>query len=215
MNKRLKVLFDQEYIGRRYDNSYQLQAKFATYFLLPKGIAVLKEQSSDVKYQVLRNLRNDAHVSERFIRHSINVFSVYACLRAAYINRFQFYTKSHMNGKEDYPEPLPDAHLCFQNVPGMEHTKFLLEFVDGTRPHRIWRQRISRLIEYIDAGEWPESDISPALLFVCETPALEKRVRRWAYQAYEDALAEDVFVATATVDTVAQAVLHAKSPEAL
>src|SRR5487761_1142882 len=43
MNTRLRILCEQEYIGRRYDSSYKLQAKFAQYYLLPKGVEVLKQ----------------------------------------------------------------------------------------------------------------------------------------------------------------------------
>src|ERR1700691_4894520 len=56
MNTRLRILREQEYIGRRYDTTYRLQAKFAQYYLLPKGIAVLKQHPEHFNPQVLRNI---------------------------------------------------------------------------------------------------------------------------------------------------------------
>src|ERR1035437_633179 len=51
-NKRLKILMEQEYIGRNYDSSYRIDRKQASYYLLPKGIKLLKgytEQELDPK----------------------------------------------------------------------------------------------------------------------------------------------------------------------
>ena len=35
---RLKILLDQDYIGRNYDSSYRIKGKSASYYLRPKGI---------------------------------------------------------------------------------------------------------------------------------------------------------------------------------
>src|SRR5215471_11927841 len=72
MNERLRVLCEQEYIGRRYDSSYRLQARFASYYLLPKGIEVLKKKSKEYRTSVLRNIRKDNAASDRFAQHCIN-----------------------------------------------------------------------------------------------------------------------------------------------
>ena len=43
MNQRLRVLAQQEYVGRNYTPEYRLQGKHASYFSLPKGIKALKQ----------------------------------------------------------------------------------------------------------------------------------------------------------------------------
>ncbi len=44
MNQRLKLLLDQEYIGRRYEKTYHLTGRHASYFLQAKGIKALKDR---------------------------------------------------------------------------------------------------------------------------------------------------------------------------
>lgn len=56
MNERLKVLLDQEYIGRRYGPEYRLLRKHATYYLLPKGVKALRQHNGKYHELVLHNM---------------------------------------------------------------------------------------------------------------------------------------------------------------
>ena len=63
---RLANLEKQGYIGKRYDGSYKLAGKFASYYLLPKGLRYLK--SLDVAdSQVIKMIYNDSKASDKFI----------------------------------------------------------------------------------------------------------------------------------------------------
>src|SRR4051812_45770502 len=59
MNERLKVLLDQEYVGRHYETEYRLLRKHATYFLLPKGIKSLRTYDEKTDNSVLHNIHKD------------------------------------------------------------------------------------------------------------------------------------------------------------
>ena len=47
-HERLRILVEQEYIGKRYDNSYRLAGRSAEYYVLPKGIAVFEENNTAI-----------------------------------------------------------------------------------------------------------------------------------------------------------------------
>jgi DNA-binding MarR family transcriptional regulator len=82
MHDRLKVLCEKGYIGRIYNSSYKLAGRPASYHLLPKGIAVLKQLQTGIKPAVLRNIRKDSGASERFVSHCMNVFATYVAFKA-------------------------------------------------------------------------------------------------------------------------------------
>ncbi|HEV7454553.1 MAG TPA: replication-relaxation family protein, partial [Candidatus Saccharimonadales bacterium] len=84
MNVRLRILCEQEYIGRRYDSSYKLGGKSATYHLLSKGIKLLKQRPDDFNPRVLKNIGNDRRAKDRFINHCLQVFSIYCSLKKLY-----------------------------------------------------------------------------------------------------------------------------------
>lgn len=186
MNKRLHILCEQEYIGRRYDSSYRLQAKFAQYYLLPKGIEVLKQHPEHFNKQVLRNIKKDLDASDRFVRHSSNVFTVCMRLKELYGESsgsgFHFYTKSYMVGDkaEGFPKPLPDAFASFKSAENQKTQNYLIECFDDTMPQSAMRKRIEQLVDHADNDEWTLTNTYPNVLLVCETERLEKDVRRWA-----------------------------------
>ena len=63
---RLATLEKQGYIGKRYDNSYKLLGKFASYYLLPKGLQYLKSIEA-AEPQIIKMVYNDRKASDKFI----------------------------------------------------------------------------------------------------------------------------------------------------
>lgn len=162
---RLNVLLSQEYIGRHYDGSYRLQNKHATYYILPKGINILKAQG--LEEAVLHSMYKDRSASQRFIDHSLRVFSVYCQLQRLHHNAFNIYSKSELSQQEEFPKPRPDLYLNGQQ-------SYFLEYIDSSTPFFAVRQLVSRYIAHEENGEW-EGDY-PTLLLICETGALETRL---------------------------------------
>lgn len=161
---RLNVLLDQEYIGRNYDGSYRLQNKHATYYILPKGINILKAQGLDGG--VLHSMYKDRTASQKFIDHSLQVFSVYGHLQRLYPKAFNIYSKSELS-QQEFPKPRPDLYLNGQQ-------DYFLEYIDSATPFFAIRQMISRYVGHEESGEWGGE--YPTLLLVCETGALEARL---------------------------------------
>lgn len=193
MNERLRVLCEQEYIDRRYDSSYKLQAKFATYYLLPNGINILKQQPNKYQAKTLRNIRKDISASDRFVEHSLNVFTAYASLKPLYGASFTFDTKSNLSHPRfDYfPETLPDGYAKYSTRSG-EPKHFMLECFDGTKPQKFLRQRIAQIIDHEYTDGWKDDDPYPEILIVCDTEELRQKAQKWVKKIVEDEAVEDM-----------------------
>lgn len=208
MNTRLRILCEQEYIGRRYDSSYRLQAKFAQYHLLPKGIEVLKQHPEHFNKNVLRNTKRDVDASERFARHSINVFAIYTKLKDKYgeISRgsFHFYTKSYMVGEnaEGFSKPLPDAFASYRTLSDHRLKHYLIECFDDTMPQSVMKERIEQLVDHADSGEWSLTEEYPRILLVCETERLQKLAKKWASVELHRAWTNDLRIEVKTPESL-------------
>jgi hypothetical protein len=206
MNTRLRILCEQEYIGRRYDSSYKLQAKFAQYYLLPKGIDVLKQHPEIFNAQILKNIKKDVNASERFVRHSINIFNVYAKLKEQYDETsngsFYFYTKSYMVGYivDSFPKPYPDAFASFRSQPSKDIGHYITECFDDTMPQSVMRKRIEQLIDHADSDEWSLTQSYPTILLVCENDRIKKNVQRWAAQESDRGWSSDLVIKVVSLD---------------
>lgn len=209
MNIRLRILCEQEYIGRKYDSSYKLQAKFATYHLLPKGIEVLEQKSDVFNSRVLRSIRNDHKASALFIRHSLSIFAAYAKLKEAHGDSFKFFTKSYLNlPKFDYfPKPKPDAYMTFGQDEATGKTKhYLLECFDSTMPHSVMKKRLEELVIHADSDEWTPNSPYPDVILVCKDERLRKLVQGWAKKSLEDGWAKELVIAATIPDEVIKAI---------
>jgi DNA-binding MarR family transcriptional regulator len=201
MHERVRILCEQGYIKRRYDSSYKLVGKPATYHLLPKGIDILKQQPESLIYSVLRNIRKDITASNRFARHCINIFATCCKLKELYGDDCKFFTRSHLSlPKLDYfPTPKPDAYVSLKQGVGNTSKYYILECFDDTLPQSAMRKRIVALIRHADSGEWEPDGPYPELLLVCQTEALKRRVQGWAKKAVEDSWTEELAIIATTI----------------
>ncbi|HSX15905.1 MAG TPA: replication-relaxation family protein [Candidatus Saccharimonadales bacterium] len=203
MNERLRILCEQEYIARRYNSSYRLQARFASYHLLPKGIEVLKQRNEPNVFNplALKNMRNDANVSERFARHCLSIFTAYSKILEIYGDGFKFFTKSYLLSPSFayFPKPKPDAYIWFEKdeVTGkVRH--YLMECFDDTMPQSIMKKRIEYLVEHADSSEWTTSSAYPTVLLVCDRDDLRKKAQKWAAKALEEGWTNELRIVAAT-----------------
>ncbi len=208
MNKRLHILCEHEYVGRRYDSSYRLQAQFAQYYLLPKGIEVLKQKPEHFNKQILRNIKRDINASDRFARHSINVFAVYTKLKQLYGevsgDSFHFYTRSYMTGDkaEGFPKPLPDVFASFRRPSDHRLKHYLVECFDDTMPQSVMKKRIEQLVDHADSEEWALTKEYPNILLVCETERLQKLAKKWADTALEQGWSNNLIIEAKTLNNL-------------
>jgi len=143
MNHRLKVLLDQDYIGRNYDPSYHLTGRHATYYLAAKGLKTLKAvPESKYSASVLRNMFKDKTASERFINRWLQIFEINCLLRSSYKEGVRVFTKSQLVAYEYFPQPAPDAYIRLVRD-GVE-SQYILELVDNSQPIFVQLARIKK-----------------------------------------------------------------------
>lgn len=193
--KRLKILQDQGYIGKRFESSYRIQGKPAAYYLLPAGARELQKHH-DVN---IKTIYRDKSVKEQFVWHCLDIFSIYNQLKAQHGGRLKFFTKSNLNREKfDYfPRPLPDAYVRIKTQ--QNDKQFFLDiFYDGDPFFKAVR-RIKQYIDYEENGEWDTTETGfPAILFVCQSPSLQKRLQKRIIKSLEEAWENDLTFALTT-----------------
>lgn len=179
VQKRLKILEDQEYIAKRYDKSYKLKGKPAAYYLLPKGARALvalgdRDENEPVN---IKRLYKDKDTSEGFIQHNLNILGAYLALSALHGDKLDFFTKSDLKYEqfEFYPQPLPDAHVRISTKDGDKN--FFLDIFEDSQPFFVLIRRIKKYLEYAGSGDWPEEPL-PTILIIVENKSVHKRLRK-------------------------------------
>jgi hypothetical protein len=192
--QRLNTLLNNEYIGRNFSNTDRLTGKYASYYLLPKGLRLLKRCGANVDTRVLRNMYKDRTASDRFIAHSLSIGNIYADLSRLYGEKLDLSTKSQLtaydldyeenpdNGHlyDSFPQPLPDAYLAIYDSEDNGY-EFLLEVWHDNVPFFVYRNRIKYYTEYVSNKTYKDafgSDL-PTVLLICESITLQRRVQRF------------------------------------
>jgi len=185
MNERLKVLLDQEYIGRNYESEYRLLRKHATYYLLAKGIKRLREHDDKCDDAVLHNIYKDKAASDQFINHSLAIFKAYCELRAKYGHDLRFFTKSQLGQYDYFPASLPDAYIRIRK--GHKQSQYFLEVLQSSRPFFVSVQKARRYVTYADSGEWEDTGTElPTIILTCDSGTLKKRLDKQLEKIGED-----------------------------
>ena len=197
VQKRLKILEDQEYIAKRYDKSYKLKGKPAAYYLLPKGVRALiglgnRDENEPIN---IKRIYKGKDVSEGFIQHSLNILSTYLALSALHGSKLDFFTRSDLKYEqfEFYPQPLPDAHVRISTKDGDKN--FFLDIFEDSQPFFVLIRRIKKYLEYAGSGDWPEEPL-PTILVVVENKSVHKRLRKRIAKELRDSYEEVSFATT-------------------
>jgi len=189
MNERLKILLDQEYIGRNFKPEYRLLRKHASYYLLRKGIEGLG-RIPDNKFdgQTLRNIRKDKTASDQFIDYCLSVFALHCQLKSDLGQSLQFFTRSQLTNRYDYfSEFIPGVYMRI-TTDGVEKDYFL-EYLQSSKPFFTAIQRLKQYSEYADSGEWEAETGSdfPAILLVCDKRRLQNLLMKRSGSALSEA----------------------------
>jgi hypothetical protein len=176
---RLVTLADQEYIARRFDDSYKLRGKHASYFVLPKGLKALHElrDRDDIDDKSIKaSYRDKSTVADDFIEHCLTVYSISNMLRALYPT-IDIYTKRELAIYNYFPKKLPDLYIAL--VVGGDVRRYLLDYTEANTPSFVIDRWARGLINHWQDGAWQaEGDPYPPILCICENVSLEKRLRK-------------------------------------
>lgn len=205
INSRLQILEDQEYIGRRYDKSYKMMNKPASYFMLPKGFAVLRGMDG-ISNDALKNMYKDAGATEAFVERNLAIFSIYNKLEGIFGQRFDMFSKNELTGMEDMPETLPDGliRLKTSDSSRAKERLFFVHYAEERQPLFAISNVITKQLEYGDSEDWQELfGKPPSVILMCDTTALERHLHRQAGRVEDEAAKGQKFYTTTVAEIVA------------
>ena len=203
--KRLKILLEQGYIGKRFDSSYRIQGKPAAYYLLPAGARKLGEyrDEEDAAEINIKGIYTDATVSEQFAMHCMTVFDLYNRLTAQYEDELEFLSKSDQTGLENLPKQKPDAHLMLETENGTQY--YFMDILDDDTHLLIEAsKKIKRYIDYKRSGNWAlvTKSLFPKIIFICNSKEASGKVQKRCEAALHRAWVLDLKVKAATGDHI-------------
>jgi hypothetical protein len=200
MNERLKILLDQEYIGRHYEPEYRLLRKHASYYLLPKGMKALRELDTKYDETILRNSYKDKTASDQFINHNLTIFKTYCDLKVIHGDKLKFFTKSQLKPYDYFPHPLPDAYFRIET--DKQPKQYFLEALESSRPFFVSVRKARRYIAYSENGEWDDTETElPTVILVCDSGTLKRRMDKQVEKIASD-IDPDELSYLATIDII-------------
>lgn len=199
--KRLKILLEQELIGKRFDSSYRIKGKPAAYYLTPAGARILQDRREPEDEINLKIIFKNKALSEQFTEHCLDVFAIYNQLKAKYGDKLKFFTKADLGSYDYFPQPLPNVYMRLET--GKSKPQFFLEICHDSQPFFTLIRRIKQLIDYRGEGEWAATETDfPKILFVCESTSTQKRLNKRIVKALNDNYEDDIVFYTTTQESL-------------
>ncbi len=188
--KRLTILLEQGYIGKRFDSSYRIQGKPAAYYLTPTGARILKGSFEDIELNI-KSIHKDKTVSESFVQHCLDVFAIHNQLKEMYSDELLLFTKAQLVSYDYFPNKTPDAYLRLKNGEG--ESQFFLDIYHDSQPFFTIVRRIKQYISYCEDRDWAatETDV-PKVLIVCESVSTQKRLIKQITRALNDTYEDEI-----------------------
>ena len=196
---KLKILEDQQLIGKRYDKSYKLAGRPAEYFITPAGARALeKANPSSTNQWATKSLYKNKTVSDTFLKHCIAITDINLQLSAIYGEKFQRFSKSYMAQYDNYPEWTPDTYLRLDAKSTSETKHYFVDVWDGTKPFFVTVRKTRNYVNFKESGDWLEDTPFPAILAICENMYAQKKLNRQMKRILNDTWDDELIFATTT-----------------
>jgi DNA-binding MarR family transcriptional regulator len=204
IQKKLQILEEQELIAKRYDKSYKLQGRAAEYCLTPKGARWLEQARPNTTNQwAAKSLYKNKSVSQDFIIHCLNIADAALKLQAVYGDKLKIFTKSVLIAYDYFPTWPPDLLLSLQSSRSKERLRYFFDVWDGTKPFFISVRKARNYLNYADEGDWPDDEVFPAVLAICEDSKTQKKLNRQIKHFLSDSYVDETVFATTTQERLA------------
>ncbi len=174
----LYVLERQGYIGKRYDKTYRLAGKPASYYLATKGIRYLRE-NTELDQTTLRNYYKNKSMRQEHIDHCLNIFRIALALKKQVGSRFNIFPRYTLN-RESFPSPLPELFL--ERKGSSDKPSYVLDKFEAGTFTWILRKRMRQHEEYAEGSEY----LYPDVLFVAGNQSTENSLFKLTYENYAD-----------------------------
>ena len=191
----LYVLVKQEYIAKRYDNTYRLRQRPACYCLATKGVRYLRE-NTDISQKALRNMYKNKRMNEEHIDKCLLVMKIALTLNKQANNAFDIATKYELTDEEFFLRPLPDLYLSRKDIKSGkqqdskqeedEHFDYTLDIFEPNLPTWILRKRLRAYQDHCDEAELENGETYPYVLLVAHNDSTERRLLRLIENSLQD-----------------------------
>ena len=188
VSKSLILLKELGYIDRKYEKSYSLIGKSASYYLTKTGMQYLRS-NFNVDERALRAMYKNPQMSEAFIQHSLDVFRAYLNLRHSYPDTFAIYTHPEILEYDYLPEPTPDLLISRTTPSEALIDKYFLD-LQTDRQFFVVKKRIDAFIQHFESGEWKEKPY-PKVLIVCDDSNIESKLGKYVQKQLDDNYIDD------------------------
>jgi len=191
VHQSLQILEEQGFVGKRYDSSYKLQGRQATYYLLPKAVRELKARYS-FEESVLKTYLRNSSLSDSFIDHHLDIAKAYISLKNGYPKQFHIFTRYF----DYFPDPKPDIYLRRIKNSSNKPNEYLLDIYSNT-PLFVIRRRVASLINHFETNEWSGKSY-PTILLICPDSKAESKVQSFALKKLDSSEITGLSIYTTT-----------------
>ena len=202
----LQTLEEQGYLAKRYDSSYKLQGRQATYYLFPKAVHEIQTRYK-LNQSILKTYLRTSTVSDAFIEHHLDVLKAYIHLKDLCHNQFHIFSKYELTDFDYFPTPRPDLYLNRINPLPNKPNEYLLDVYRDTPLFAI-RRRVDSLINHFESNDW-EANSYPVLLISCPNSKTETKVQSFINNKLDTSETSGLLFYTTT-----NKALNSKGPDA-
>jgi hypothetical protein len=178
--KKLEILCDQDYVGKRYDSSYRIKGIPAAYHLLPKGYRVLQglPEYQSIDDKLVKYSYRDKTTKQPFIGQILQVYIAALELTRLYPS-VKLFTKRELVGRKHFPSRLPDAFVSLKPEDNKKPYRYFLDVIPDGEPRYKIDKKIADYFDFFDGGGWEATNSAlPVMLLLCESVSFERRVQR-------------------------------------
>ena len=180
LRRKLKILVDQGYAGRRYDSSYRIKGMPVAYYITAKGLKALQAlpKHEHIDERFIKSGYRDKSSTESFISQHLAIYQASHDLRRLY-PEIKFFTRRDLIPFTHFPENPPDAFLALQQVGDSGARRFFLDYIPDDMPRYLLDSKIAKYVRYFEEDGWaPTNSPLPTMLLLCESVTTERRVLR-------------------------------------
>lgn len=164
----LETLYQKDLLNKRFDKSYKLLGKPASYSLNINGINYLKERMELNKNYAHTHYKNKIN-SERFITESLDILRTFVIINEFYPYTFTTFTKAEMTAFSDkFPKPLPHLYLNRMKLDNTRPNFYMLDILVN-QDKKVIAARIDKYFKHYESGDWEEEEHPVILLVVADS----------------------------------------------
>jgi len=191
VNRHLATLLKLGYITKRYDKSYKLRGKGASYCLTTKGSKYLWDREL-IHLKARNNMYKNQSVKQPYVEHCLSIVRVWLKIEETYPpDEFSMFTRHDVTKFDDMPDSPPDLYIN-----RMEKKEIIDEyFIDICTYLPIYKIK-QKLVAYMnhESEEGWDGDY-PTICVICREPRVEMSIQRFV----EERLGGDLTVYTTNI----------------